>query len=302
MIAVATPLFRRNLALRTASVGDSIPEPSLPTDHEADEPALITTDRPEGEPMSQPLTALRQSVALLHQIAVDLPPDKIRGQAYPSEWTIADTFSHIGSGAVILSHQFEDALAGAASDPDFNQSVWDEWNAKAPEAQVNEAIEADLAFLQRLQRTDTEQRAAFHLAFGPFDLDFDGYVGLRLGEHALHTWDVGVVLDPSATLLPSSVDILIDALSRVAGFSGKPTGHEHTVHVSTSGPERRFTLAIGTDSLELTNSDLVVSPDLELPSEAFIRLVYGRLDAAHTPAVTGSPTLLDELRTAFPGF
>jgi uncharacterized protein (TIGR03083 family) len=255
-----------------------------------------------GEVMSQPLIALRQSVELLHQIAENLPPDKIRTQAYPTEWTIADTFSHIGSGAVILRHQFEDALAGTESDPDFNQSVWDEWNAKEPEAQVSEAIEADLAFLQSLQRTDDEQRAAFHLAFGPFDLDFGGYVGLRLGEHALHTWDVAVVLDLSATLLPSSVDILIDALGRVAGFSGKPTGSEQTVHVSTSAPERGFTLAIGADSLELSPSDRASVPDLELSSEAFIRLVYGRLDPSHTSAVSASPALLDELRTAFPGF
>jgi hypothetical protein len=61
-------------------------------------------------------------------------------------------------------------------------------------------------------------------------------------------------------------------------------------------------LAVGTDSLELTPSDLVAMPDLELPSEAFIRLVYGRLDPGHTPAVSGSASLLDELRRAFPGF
>ena len=74
------------------------------------------------------------------------------------------------------------------------------------------------------------------------------------------------------------------------------------MHVSTSAPERGFTLAIGSDSLELTTSALALAPDLELPTEAFIRLVYGRLDPAHTPAVSGSLTLLDELRAAFPGF
>jgi hypothetical protein len=41
-------------------------------------------------------------------------------------------------------------------------------------------------------------------------------------------------------------------------------------------------------------------PDLVLPAEAFIRLVYGRLDADHTPAVAGSADL-DALRAAFPG-
>ena len=42
------------------------------------------------------------------------------------------------------------------------------------------------------------------------------------------------------------------------------------------------------------------SPDLELPAEALIRLVYGRLDPDHTPAVA-DPALLDELRGVFPG-
>jgi uncharacterized protein (TIGR03083 family) len=262
----------------------------------------VAARRPYSGPVSQPLIALRQSVELLHQIVDDLPPDKVRAQAYPTEWTIADTFSHIGSGAVILRHRFEDVLDGSESDPDFNQSVWDEWNAKEPEAQVSDAVEADLAFLQSLERTDDEQRAAFHLAFGPFDLGFDGIAGMRLGEHALHTWDIAVALDSSATLLPSSTDVLIDTLGRLAGFSGKPTGTEHTLHVTTSAPKRGFTLAIGADSLELTPSDPVDAPDLALPSEAFVRLVYGRLDPAHTSAVSGSPTLLDELRTAFPGF
>jgi hypothetical protein len=40
---------------------------------------------------------------------------------------------------------------------------------------------------------------------------------------------------------------------------------------------------------------------IELASEAFIQMVYGRPGPAHTSAVRGSPTLLDALRTAFPG-
>jgi len=41
---------------------------------------------------------------------------------------------------------------------------------------------------------------------------------------------------------------------------------------------------------------------IEPSPEAFIRLVHGRLDPARSSAVSGRPTLLDELRTAFPGF
>src|SRR5258707_1070265 len=39
-----------------------------------------------------------------------------------------------------------------------------------------------------------------------------------------------------------------------------------------------------------------------LPAEAFIRLVYGRLDPAHTPSVETRRADLDELRQVFPGF
>ncbi len=40
---------------------------------------------------------------------------------------------------------------------------------------------------------------------------------------------------------------------------------------------------------------------MTLPAEAFVRLVYGRLDAAHTPPVDTDGVSLDDLRAAFPG-
>ena len=41
--------------------------------------------------------------------------------------------------------------------------------------------------------------------------------------------------------------------------------------------------------------------ELRLPAEALIRLVYGRLDPAHTPPVETRGVDLDELRPIFPG-
>jgi hypothetical protein len=41
-------------------------------------------------------------------------------------------------------------------------------------------------------------------------------------------------------------------------------------------------------------------PDLVLPAEACIRLVYGRLDPDHAGGAPEGP-VLDELRRAFPG-
>jgi hypothetical protein len=46
----------------------------------------------------------------------------------------------------------------------------------------------------------------------------------------------------------------------------------------------------------------VDGPDLELPADALIRLVFGRLDPDHSPATAAEAPYLDELRQVFPGF
>jgi hypothetical protein len=72
--------------------------------------------------------------------------------------------------------------------------------------------------------------------------------------------------------------------------------------VSTTEPERDLTLEIG-DTVSLVPSAPDQSPpDLVLPAEAFVRLVYGRLDPAHTPPLETRGIDLDELRRVFPGF
>ena len=77
------------------------------------------------------------------------------------------------------------------------------------------------------------------------------------------------------------------------------------MHVRTTDPQRDFTLVFTNDGVSLEAGATPGPPDLELPAEAFIRLIYGRLDPDHTPsAVSGSggTDLLAELRRAFPGF
>ena len=87
---------------------------------------------------------------------------------------------------------------------------------------------------------------------------------------------------------------------------GKPDGQQRTVRVSTSDPERQFILATG-DEVTLTPVDGDAAPEpggaeLRLPAEALIRLVYGRLDEAHTPPAETAGIELDELRQIFRGF
>jgi hypothetical protein len=134
---------------------------------------------------------------------------------------------------------------------------------------------------------------------------------MRVSEHAVHTWDVLVALDPAATLAPDAVALLIDTLEQVAGRSAKPDGKQRTVRVSTTDPERRFILTTG-EEVTLTPSDgdapaelrpAELRPaELRLPAEALVRLVYGRLDEAHTPPAETAGVDLAELRQIFRGF
>jgi uncharacterized protein (TIGR03083 family) len=251
--------------------------------------------------MRKSLKALHNSVAHLNEVIEKVGPDKYTDSAYPKEWTIADTMSHLGSGAVIASQSFDNIVSGAEGDPDFNKSTWDEWNAKEPSAQVADALVADAALLDRLQMLDEEGRDKFEFSMGPFKFDFDGFVGLRLNEHALHTWDIEVTTNGSATVPEDAAAIMVDHVEMYVGFSGKANGVAHDVIVKTVDPERDFVLTFGEEKVSMSVNEHGGHVDLELPAEALVRLIGGRLDPKHTPrTVTGEH--LEELREAFPGF
>ena len=250
--------------------------------------------------MTEHVDVLRASVERLRGIVEELDPGQLEMPAYPSEWTIADVLSHLGSGAVILQRRLDDAIAGSMTPSEFAQPIWDAWNAKSPQAQASDALVADHAFIDRLGSLADDERVGFTFALGPMTFDFAGFVGLRLNEHALHTWDIEVIFDPGATLAPDATRLVIDNLEMTARYAGKPTGSEHHVAVRTSEPRRTFALTLGAEAVSLEPADLVGEPDLEIPAEAFVRLVYGRLDPEHTPPTRG-PADLDELRRVFSG-
>jgi uncharacterized protein (TIGR03083 family) len=251
--------------------------------------------------MTDRLPELAQSVEHLRDVASTIESSEYTSPAYPSEWTIADTFSHLGSGAVISKRRFEDSVAQRESESSFNTSVWDEWNAKDPADQVSDCLTSDAALLSSLEAATEEQRNAFHTALGPFTFDFDGMVGLRLSEHALHTWDIEVAGAPDATLSSDAANAILDGIQFVVGRTAKPTSEPRNVTVQTFDPARSFTLVLGTDAVELVELPFGGSADLELPAESLVRLIYGRLDSEHTPAeVTGD--VVNDLRLVFPGF
>ena len=223
-----------------------------------------------------------------------LTPAQLRQQAYPTEWTVADVLSHLGSGVVLTTQR----LNGAVDlDP---QLVWDDWNAKDPDAQAADALEADAELLARLAAITPDEAAAFRFAMGPMEVDLPTFLGLRLNEHAVHTWDVAVAFDDGATIPPDETELMVDTLAMISSFAGKPTGTERTISIRTVAPDRYFDIALRADGAALAAGSVDV-PDLELTGDALVRLVYGRLDPAHSPVVDAGSSELVELRKAFPG-
>ena len=228
---------------------------------------------------------------------------QLNRQSYASEWTIVQVLSHIGSGAEIFSLFLEAGRKG--EDPPGRERfepIWDTWNARSPEEQATHALASDQAALERFESVDATEQERFHLNLFGGDVDMAVLARMRLSEHAIHTWDIAVALDPTATVAPDAVDLLIDTLGQLASRTGKPTESLTRVNVSTTDPERQFVLDAD-ESVSLLPWDGEESlAGLRLPAEAFLRLIYGRLDPDHTPPVETGAVDLDQLRATFPGF
>jgi uncharacterized protein (TIGR03083 family) len=251
--------------------------------------------------------AVRASHDRLAGLVAGLDGDSVRAQSYDTEWSVADVLSHLGSGAEIFSLYVNAGVTGdEPPTPEDFKPIWETWNARSPEDQAELSIAANEALVTLVESLSPADRGAFQVTmFGPAPLDLAGVLGMRLSEHAVHTWDVAVALDPAAKVAPDAVDLLVDQLPRTAGFTGKKAPAPVAVAVTTTGPERAFILDTGIlnpggVTLAPADPDAVATASLALPAEAFVRLVYGRLDDA--TELTASGVTLLELKSVFPGF
>jgi len=258
------------------------------------------------------IAVLRHSHERLLGLAGPLSPEQVSGPSYCRDWTIAQVLSHLGSGAEIGTMMLPSALGQAGPvDRAAFQPVWDRWNAMTPDDQAAAGLVADAQYVQLLDQLSDEDLESISFPFLGLTLDAVGLVRLRLGEHALHTWDIAVRLDPAAVVSPDAVDLLIDNVKQfLAPRLGKPQEQPFRARIRTIDPARDYLLT-ASDTVSLDDwpgsqaapSEGPEIADITMPAEALLRLSYGRLDAGHTPAsVIAKPEDLDRLRAIFPGF
>ncbi len=231
--------------------------------------------------------------------ALDEPA--LGGPSY-HDWTIAQVASHLGSGAEVFGRYLDAGQAGRpAPGREDLQRIWARWDLMGPADQARGYVTADAGLLDTVEALSPEERDRWRLDLFGAQRDLAGLLELRLAEHALHAWDVLVALDPSATIAESDVTVVLDYLPQIAAWTGRPA-EPAVVDVRTTGPSGRFTVALGERATLVAGVPEAPTATLTLSAEALVRLVYGRLDADHTPASTSASGVdLDTVRAAFPG-
>jgi uncharacterized protein (TIGR03083 family) len=263
------------------------------------------------------IATLRQSHDRLASLAEAISEDFLTHISYADAWTVAQVFSHLGSGAEIALMLLEAALGGPPLDQEAVPPIWDTWNAKTPQQQAADCLPADDTHIKRLEGlTDAELAGISYHVFG-MTLDAAGLVGLRLSEHAVHTWDIAVTVDPEAVVAPAAVELLVPQLRFLAERTGLKEAGPLRVRLRGTHPEVDFLLDVS-DKVTLVPwppdsaadgaptgalADQVPDGEIATTTEGLLRLAYGRHDAGHTPPVqvTGPADLLDRTRAVFPG-
>jgi uncharacterized protein (TIGR03083 family) len=253
--------------------------------------------------------ALRSGYDTLARIVGALRTDDLVRPSAASDWTVAQVLSHLGSGAEINLAALERAIDGSgAAAPDFNTSVWARWDSMTPTDQAASFLTANEKLVQRYEGLDDGQLVDLRidLGFTPEPVDVAVAAGMRLNEFALHSWDVRVALDPTATVAPEAIDLLLESVGGLLGWAGKADQLDGTaiLTVHTTDPTRTFGLAI-TDTVQLIDAPATDDGTLTAPAEYFVRLLTGRHTPAHTPSsvtLTSESVTLDDLRRIFPGY
>jgi len=252
------------------------------------------------------IAALRNSHERLASLVSPLTPEQLRGPAYPTKWSIAQVLSHIGSGAEIALLNLPAALGqGEPAGPDAFPPIWDAWNAKSPDDQAADGLSSDEKYVRALEQLSDDDLARISLSLFGMTLDGVGLIRLRLGEHAMHTWDVAVSVDPAARVSPDAVVLLIDSVMQfLAPRLGRAPDVPFRIRIRTSGPDRDY-LLVAADPISVADwpgDGRGADSEARMPSEALLRLAYGRLDPGHTPdEVTADEADLERLRKMFPG-
>jgi uncharacterized protein (TIGR03083 family) len=252
------------------------------------------------------IRVLRAMHDRLAEVVIDLGPEQLRTRSFATEWTVAEVLSHLGSGAELSMLRLATGGDDGLTQEQMAQ-VWAMWDQRTPEQQAVEAIAVDESFVAALEQLDDAALSELHRELAGLDLDAANVLRLRIAEQAMHGWDIAVAFDDAAVVAENAVPALLEHLPVTLRFAAQPHDEQLRLRVATTQPDRDLLMELTKSEARIREAGSEPGPgvdgELAMPTEALLRLVYGRLDPRHTPAVKASDDgLLDRLRDVFRGF
>jgi uncharacterized protein (TIGR03083 family) len=241
-----------------------------------------------------------------------LPPAGRTEQSAAREWKVYQVVSHLGSQAEIQLGTVNSALRDAPplGDPE-RKAIWGYFDSLQPDQVLAPFIKNNdsfIAFVEGLSEAELGRSIPWLSGTAPIAQ----VLATRLGEQALHTWDIRWARDRDVRLAPETVPDLLElhiasgrlkllAKPEQAGaLAGK------TAQFFVEAPATSLALKVGSESVEAFRGR-VAHPDfsVELPAEVFLRLIWGRFlspDGEPQGQVKLSrPELLPSLVALYPG-
>ena len=166
----------------------------------------MQTQTPKHQDLAGVVGAIRREYEVLDRWLSAVSPAHWQGATYCDEWTVQKTVSHLGSGAEIHQLTIRENVDGAEpTTQEVREGIWGHFDSLAPEplhADFRDRNERYLTYLEQLPAEKHDRIVKFFAGERPVA----GYARYRLFELALHAWDLRWGLDPTARLLPTSVE------------------------------------------------------------------------------------------------
>jgi uncharacterized protein (TIGR03083 family) len=228
-------------------------------------------------------------------------------------WAVRDVAGHLSQGAeraVVVVRYALDGTPPPELRPEDRAARFRAMRAMTgPELAARFPRDVDAVFALLESADDAALQTVVTVPAGPHTLL--QFATQRLNEAALHHWDVRAPRDPDATLRPEAAALLVDYLlgrmARMVDADGA-RGLDGIYRCELEGPGGgpvALTIRDGTGSAA-RGAPPPAAPTLTLPVEAWIRLVWGRLDLARAlesgrAHFSGDRAAALALQAAFPG-
>ncbi|MFD8074976.1 maleylpyruvate isomerase N-terminal domain-containing protein [Streptomyces sp. NPDC059718] len=236
-----------------------------------------------------------------------LTGEELLRPSFAEGWSIAQVLVHLGTGAELCTAAVRRGLTGDLTRPSREDitDVYERWIPLRPVAQRDAWHQAESDLLRLLDSFDAGVRASVTVPYFTGPVGFTDFTGYWLSEQSVHTWDVEVGLDEAAAIPAPEVALLWDRVDMVASRSRD--GDTLTrlgprqIAVELTDPARTLCLALGSELHILPCEGAEPSGAVSGPSEAVLRLVYGR-NRPRDAVTARDGVTLDDLRALFPGY